>query len=524
MVKIVPVRSALRQGHTILKGRIGMVSGISTPMHLRNRTAIYFNRRFSRHFSNNNNPNGTNLKNAKNVVITSTNIKNNKKMLPMKWAILTGVTIGKNIDDVDNDLTHGHTATYKNVKIFNNNWMFFCYSTLPLNAISRLWGQVNSLTLPMWLRPVGFNFYTNLFGVNLNEMEDPDLYHYANLSEFFYRTIRPETRPIAQGDNILASPSDGQVLQIGIIDSETGEIEQVKGLTYSIKEFLGTHDHPMMTKSETNLTTIQEDNNNNKNKLQKLLKLNQSMDNLPKESTESLPELLNTDTSADSDSIDTKHVIKFKDEGDTSIVEKSEIDLSNTKKLKLLNELALNIPRYRSFNTDPSSNIKLYFAVIYLSPGDYHHYHSPVDWVCKLRRHFPGDLYSVAPFFQKNMPNLFIKNERVALLGYWKYGFFSMTPVGATNVGSIRLNFDEKLVTNVKRKNIKVEPHTCYEASYKNASSILGGIPLEKGEEMGGFKLGSTVVLCFEAPSDFKFNINVGDKVKMGQKLGQTNE
>lgn len=528
MLKIVPMRSALKQGHTILKGRIAMVSGISTPMHLRNRTAVLFNRRFSRHFARNelrkSSPSDI-VKKAKNAVSTKSD-----KRLSMKWALLTGVTLvigtmiipsrndryGKlDVDDDDeneeNQLKHkygsrGHFATYKGIKIFNNNWMFFCYSTLPLNAMSRLWGQVNSLTLPMWLRPIGFNFYTSLFGVKLDEMEDPDLYHYANLSEFFYRTIRPETRPIAEGDNILASPSDGQVLQLGIINSDTGEIEQVKGLTYSIKEFLGTHNHPMMSKSESNLNLKQ---GSQDDKLARLLKLNESMDNIHENTS------ITTETKIPQDG----HVIKFKDEGDTAVVKGN--DISATKKVKLLNELALNIPRYRLFKTDPSQNIQLYFAVIYLSPGEYHHYHSPVDWVCKQRRHFPGDLYSVAPYFQKNMPNLFVLNERVALLGYWKYGFFSMTPVGATNVGSIKLNFDEKLVTNVKRRS-HIEPHTCYEATYKNASSILGGMPLEKGEEMGGFKLGSTVVLCFEAPSDFEFNVKVGDKVKMGQNIGET--
>lgn len=85
----------------------------------------------------------------------------------------------------------------------------------------------------------------------------------------------------------------------------------------------------------------------------------------------------------------------------------------------------------------------LFFCVIYLAPGDYHRFHSPTNWVVQKRRHFAGELFSVSPYFVKLLQNLFVLNERVVLLGKWKYGFFSMTPVGATNVGSIHINFDE---------------------------------------------------------------------------------
>jgi phosphatidylserine decarboxylase len=54
----------------------------------------------------------------------------------------------------------------------------------------------------------------------------------------------------------------------------------------------------------------------------------------------------------------------------------------------------------------------------------------------------PGELFSVSPYIAKRLHNLFVLNERVALLGRWKHGFFSMIPVGATNVGSIKVNFD----------------------------------------------------------------------------------
>lgn len=54
-----------------------------------------------------------------------------------------------------------------------------------------------------------------------------------------------------------------------------------------------------------------------------------------------------------------------------------------------------------------------------------------------------GELFSVAPWMAQRLQDLFVLNERVALLGRWRYGFFSMVPVGATNVGSIKINFDE---------------------------------------------------------------------------------
>ena len=166
-----------------------------------------------------------------------------------------------------------------------------------------------------------------------------------------------------------------------------------------------------------------------------------------------------------------------------------------------------------------SEDHKLFFLVVYLAPGDYHRFHSPATWVVERRRHFTGDLFSVSPYIANRLKDLFVLNERVALLGRWKYGFFSMVPVGATNVGSIRINFDESLRTNTNDGENKKQPHTFSEAVYKSAS-VLRGQPLLTGEEMGGFRLGSTIVMVFEAPKDWEFSVKAGETIKVGEALG----
>ena len=93
-----------------------------------------------------------------------------------------------------------------------------------------------------------------------------------------------------------------------------------------------------------------------------------------------------------------------------------------------------------------------------------------------------------------------------------------MTPVGATNVGSIRINFDKDLRTN---NLLRQKPDGSYdEATYANSSRVLGGHALRVGEEMGGFSLGSTVILVFEAPrGEVEFCVGERMKVQVGQAL-----
>jgi phosphatidylserine decarboxylase len=85
------------------------------------------------------------------------------------------------------------------------------------------------------------------------------------------------------------------------------------------------------------------------------------------------------------------------------------------------------------------------FFVVYLAPGDYHRYHSPATFTASYRRHIAGYLEPVDPRYLKSHRDVFKSNERVNVLGDWTHGFFAMSFVGATNVGSIKLHFDEQL-------------------------------------------------------------------------------
>ncbi|XP_023381285.1 phosphatidylserine decarboxylase proenzyme, mitochondrial isoform X5 [Pteropus medius] len=277
--------------------------------------------------------------------------------------------------------------------------------------------------LPHWLRGPVYSLYIWTFGVNMKEAAVEDLHHYRNLSEFFRRKLKPQARPVC-GLHSVISPSDGKILNFGQV--KNCEVEQVKGVTYSLESFLG-----------------------------------------PRTSAGDLP--FSPDTSCSS----------FK------------------------NQLVT-----REGN-------ELYHCVIYLAPGDYHCFHSPTDWTVSHRRHFPGSLMSVNPGMARWIKELFCHNERVVLTGDWKHGFFSLTAVGATNVGSIRIYFDRDLHTNSPEYS---------KGSYNDFSFVTHankeGIPMRKGEHLGEFNLGSTIVLIFEAPKDFDFKLKAGQKIRFGEALG----
>lgn len=410
------------------------------------------------------------------------------------------------------------------------SWQVQIMSTLPLKAMSRLWGRFNEIELPYYFRVPGFKLYSWIFGVNLSEVAEPDLHVYPNLAAFFYRKLKPGVRPLDPDPRALLSPSDGRILQFGMI--ERGEVEQVKGMTYSLDALLGTATpaHADHSNRLTNTTAeeTQKDVENMKSDEEFALVNGISY---------TVPGLLSGDPDAPA---------KRRASIDASTASKA------TSEIQVQEELARGDGNVW-YAPKKAAHHALFYCVIYLAPGDYHRFHSPTAWVVESRRHFAGELYSVSPYLQRHLPGLFTLNERVALLGRWRWGFFSYTPVGATNVGSIKINFDSELRTNslltdtaadlaaaVAAKRGETDPGFV-EATYRNASRTLGGHPLQRGEEMGGFQLGSTVVLVFEAPlssrpspdagwpdqdrgDGWTWSIEKGQRIKMGEKLGFVGE
>ena len=135
---------------------------------------------------------------------------------------------------------------------------------------------------------------------------------------------------------------------------------------------------------------------------------------------------------------------------------------------------------------EPFKNGK--FATIYLAPRDYHRIHMPIEGTLTDMIYVPGELFSVNPLTAQNIPGLFARNERVVALFDTPVGKMAMVLVGATIVASIETVWSGT-VTPPAGKNVQ---HWSYEKDSEAA------VKLEKGAELGRFKLGSTIVVCFE--------------------------
>ncbi|MCC5903183.1 MAG: phosphatidylserine decarboxylase [Halomonas sp.] len=144
------------------------------------------------------------------------------------------------------------------------------------------------------------------------------------------------------------------------------------------------------------------------------------------------------------------------------------------------------------------------FATVYLSPRDYHRVHMPVSGTLREMIYVPGRLFSVNQATANYVPGLFARNERLVCIFDTEHGSMAMVLVGAMIVAAIETVWAGQ-----------VTPLSGHPQRMKFGQPII----LEKGAEMGRFKLGSTVVMCFAEPVTFENN-PLGAKVEMGQTLG----
>jgi len=146
------------------------------------------------------------------------------------------------------------------------------------------------------------------------------------------------------------------------------------------------------------------------------------------------------------------------------------------------------------------------FVTVYLSPRDYHRIHAPDGGRVLSTIYCPGTLWPVNPPAVRRIPRLFAINERATTVLDTPQGRVAVVMVGATNVGSIRLAYDD-FVTN---------------RGQHGFTRIHDPVPrLERGQHLATFELGSTVVLLVESPDLSLGGLVEGTWVGMGSRIGE---
>lgn len=148
------------------------------------------------------------------------------------------------------------------------------------------------------------------------------------------------------------------------------------------------------------------------------------------------------------------------------------------------------------------------FATTYLSPRDYHRVHMPCDATLRKMIYVPGALFSVNPFLNSHIPNLLARNERVICLFDTEFGPMVQILVGATITASISTVW-AGVINPPRVKEVKTW-------TYEGESAVK----LSKGQEMGAFRLGSTVINLFPQDSvTLASHLDVDVPVRAGELL-----
>lgn len=150
-----------------------------------------------------------------------------------------------------------------------------------------------------------------------------------------------------------------------------------------------------------------------------------------------------------------------------------------------------------------------WYALIYLAPSDYHRVHAPVTGAVRALRHVPGTLFPVNAIGLNHVPQLFARNERVVVhQRSERFGQVATIMIGAIGVGRISMSFDDSVITNDGRASgLRV---------YGQRAPVL-----QRGDELGTFHMGSTVVLLMPASGRLAMRVGVGQRVRMGDAIAQ---
>jgi phosphatidylserine decarboxylase len=146
------------------------------------------------------------------------------------------------------------------------------------------------------------------------------------------------------------------------------------------------------------------------------------------------------------------------------------------------------------------------FATIYLAPFNYHRVHMPLRGQLRETVYVPGRLFSVNASTAAHVPKLFARNERVLMLFDTAFGEVALIMVGALNVGSMATVWAGDVTPAARRVITTLPPQS---------------VALDKGEELGRFNMGSTVILLFQPDrARWQENVRAGVAVKLGQSMG----
>jgi phosphatidylserine decarboxylase len=148
------------------------------------------------------------------------------------------------------------------------------------------------------------------------------------------------------------------------------------------------------------------------------------------------------------------------------------------------------------------------FATIYLAPFNYHRIHMPCNGELHSAWYVPGRLFSVNTTTAAAVPGLFARNERIVCIFEEGELCFAMVLVGALFVGSMSTVWHGEVTPKIRRR--------------PQPLPVSAGLRLERGQEMGRFNMGSTVIVLFPRGAlEWQRELHAGTTLRVGQDMAR---